>query len=62
MAARAIALGSDLFGLGTADSQPKLPLKPTRLLVFGEFPRRTWWKLFLGSRFLSGKLAHQRET
>src|SRR5438034_8237156 len=45
---------SDLYGLGSGDSQPKLPLKQTGKLVFGEFLRRTWWKVFLGPRFLWG--------
>ena len=31
-----------------------MPLKQTGQLVFGEFLRRTWWKLFLGPRFLWG--------
>ena len=47
-------LNYDLYGLGSGDSQPKLPLKQTGQLVFGEFLRRTWWKLFLGPRFLWG--------
>jgi Omp85 superfamily domain len=47
-------LNYNLYGLGSGDSQPKLPLKQTGQLVFGEFLRRTWWKLFLGPRFLWG--------
>jgi hypothetical protein len=47
-------LNYDLYGLGSGDSQPKLPLKQTGQLVFGEFLRRTWWKLFVGPRFLWG--------
>jgi len=47
-------LNYDLYGLGSGDSQPKLPLKQTGQLAFGEFLRRTWWKLFLGPRFLWG--------
>lgn len=47
-------LDYNLYGLGSGDSQPKLPLKQTGQLVFGEFLRRTWWKLFLGPRFLWG--------
>jgi hypothetical protein len=47
-------LNYDLFGLGSGDSQPKLPLEQAGQLVFGEFLRRTWWKLFLGPRFLWG--------
>lgn len=47
-------LNYDLYGIGSGDSQPRLPLKQTGQLVFGEFLRRTWWKLFLGPRFLWG--------
>ena len=47
-------LNYDLYGLGSGDSQPKLPLKQTGQFVFGEFLRRTSWKLFLGPRFLWG--------
>lgn len=47
-------LNYDLYGLGSGNSQAKLPLKQTGQLVFGEFLRRTWWKLFLGPRFLWG--------
>ena len=47
-------LNYSLYGLGSGDSQPKLPLKQTGQLIFGEFLRRTWWKLFLGPRFLWG--------
>ena len=47
-------LNYDLYGLGSGDSQPKLPLKQTGQLAFGAFLRRTWWKLFLGPRFLWG--------
>jgi hypothetical protein len=47
-------LNYDLYGLGSGDSQPKLPLKQTGQLAFGEFLRRTWWKFFLGPRFLWG--------
>ncbi len=47
-------LNYDLYGLGSGDSQPKLPLKQTGQLVFAEFLRRTGWKLFLGPRFLWG--------
>jgi len=47
-------LNYDLYGLGSGDSQPKLPLKQTGQVVFGEFLRRAWWKLFLGPRFLWG--------
>lgn len=47
-------LNYNLYGLGSGDSQPKLPLKQSGQLVFGEFLRRTWWKLFLGPRFLWG--------
>src|SRR5215472_11229028 len=47
-------LNYDLYGLGSGDSQPKLPLKQNGQLVLGEFLRRTWWKLFLGPRFLWG--------
>lgn len=47
-------LNYDLYGLGSGDSQPRLPLKQTGQFVFGEFLRRTGWKLFLGPRFLWG--------
>ncbi|HKW62215.1 MAG TPA: BamA/TamA family outer membrane protein [Candidatus Acidoferrum sp.] len=47
-------LNYDLYGLGTGDSQPRLPLKQTGQLVFEEFLRRTWWRVFLGPRFLWG--------
>ena len=47
-------LNYDLYGLGSGDSQARLPLKQTGRLVFGEFLRRTWWKFFLGPRFLWG--------
>ena len=47
-------LNYNLYGLGSGDSQPKLPLKQTGQLVLGELLRRTWWKLFLGPRFLWG--------
>jgi hypothetical protein len=47
-------LNYDLYGLGSGDSQQKLPLKQTGQLVFGELLRRTWWKLFLGPRFFWG--------
>ena len=47
-------LNYNLYGLGSGDSQPKLPIKQTGQLVFGELLRRTWWKLFLGPRFLWG--------
>jgi hypothetical protein len=47
-------LNYNLYGLGSGDSQPKLPFKQTGQVVFAEFLRRTWWKLFLGPRFLWG--------
>lgn len=47
-------LNYDLYGIGSGDSQPKLPLKQEGQIVFGEFLRRTWWKFFLGPRFLWG--------
>jgi Omp85 superfamily domain len=47
-------LNYDLYGLGSGDSQPKLPLKQTGQLVLGEFLRRAWWKFFLGPRFFWG--------
>src|SRR5215467_16314578 len=47
-------LNYDLYGLGSGDSQPRLPLKQNGQLVLGEFLRRTWWKLFLGPRFVWG--------
>ena len=47
-------LNYNLYGLGSGDSQAKLALNQTGQIVFGEFQRRTWWKLFLGPRFLWG--------
>ena len=47
-------LNYDLYGIGSGDSQPRLPLNQTGQVVFAEFLRRTWWKLFLGPRFLWG--------
>lgn len=47
-------LNYDLYGLGSGDSQQKLPLKQAGQLVFGEFLRHAWWKLFLGPRFFWG--------
>jgi outer membrane protein assembly factor BamA len=47
-------LNYDLYGIGSGNSQPRLPLKQTGQVVFGEFLRRTWWKVFLGPRFLWG--------
>lgn len=47
-------LNYDLYGIGSGDSQPRLRLKQTGQVVFGEFLRRTWWKVFLGPRFLWG--------
>ena len=47
-------LNYDLYGIGSGDSQLRLPLKQTGQVVFGEFLRRTWWKLFLGPRFIWG--------
>jgi hypothetical protein len=47
-------LNYDLYGLGSGDSQPKLPIKQTGQVVFAEFLRRTWWKVFLGPRFVWG--------
>ena len=47
-------LNYNLYGLGSGDSLPKLPLKQAGQLVSGEFLRRTWWNLFLGPRFLWG--------
>jgi hypothetical protein len=47
-------LNYDLYGQGSGDSQPRLPLKQTGQVVFAESLRRTWWKLFLGPRFLWG--------
>ena len=42
-------LNYNLYGLGSGDSQPKLPLKQTGQLVFGEFLRRTWWEGLSGA-------------
>lgn len=47
-------LNYNLYGLGSGDSQPKLPLQQTGQALFGEFLRRTWRNLFLGPRFLWG--------
>lgn len=47
-------LNYDLYGIGSGDSQARVPLKQTGQLLFGEFLRRTWWKVFLGPRFLWG--------
>lgn len=47
-------LNYELYGIGSGDSQPRLPLKQTGQLLFGEFLRRTWWKVSLGPRFLWG--------
>jgi hypothetical protein len=48
------SLNYNLYGLGSGDSQTKLPLKQNGQLVFAEFLRRTWWKVFVGPRFLWG--------
>jgi hypothetical protein len=47
-------LNYNLYGLGSGDSQTKLPLKQTGQIVFAELLRRTWWKVFVGPRFLWG--------
>jgi len=47
-------LNYDLYGQGSGDSQARLSLKQTGQVVFAESLRRTWWKLFIGPRFLWG--------
>ena len=47
-------LNYDLYGLGSGDSQPRLPLKQEGQAVFGELLRRSWWQFFVGPRFLWG--------
>jgi hypothetical protein len=47
-------LNYDLYGLGSGDSQPRLPLKQEGQAVLGEFLRRTVWKFFVGPRFVWG--------
>jgi outer membrane protein assembly factor BamA len=47
-------LNYDLYGLGSGDSQPRLPLKQEGQAVFGELLRRTVWKFFVGPRFIWG--------
>lgn len=47
-------LNYNLYGLGSGDSQPKLPLKQEGQAVFGEFLRRIPWKFFVGPRFVWG--------
>jgi Omp85 superfamily domain len=47
-------LNYDLYGLGSGDSNSKLPLTQTGQVVSGEFLRRTLWKIFVGPRFLWG--------
>lgn len=47
-------LNYNLYGLGSGDSQPKLPLNQTGQALFGEFLCRTSRNLFLGPRFLWG--------
>jgi len=47
-------LNYDLFGLGSGDSEARLPLEQTGQVVSAEFLRRAWWKILLGPRFLWG--------
>jgi hypothetical protein len=47
-------LNYNLYGLGSGDSQPRLPLKQEGQAVFGELLRRTAWKFFVGPRFVWG--------
>lgn len=47
-------LNYNLYGLGSGDAQPKLPLQQTGQVVLGEFLCRTSHNLFLGPRFLWG--------
>ena len=47
-------LNYNLYGLGSGDSQQKLPLNQTGQAFFGEFLRRIGRKFFLGPRFFSG--------
>jgi hypothetical protein len=44
----------NLYGLGSGDSQQKLPLNQTGQAFFGEFLRRIGWGFFLGPRLLWG--------
>jgi hypothetical protein len=47
-------LNYDLYGLGSGDSEQKLPFKQAGQVYFGEFLRRVGWKFFLGPRFITG--------
>ena len=47
-------LNYDLYGLGSGDSQQKLPLNQTGQAFFGEFLRRVGWGFFLGPRLFWG--------
>ena len=47
-------LNYDLYGLGSGDSQPRLPLKQEGQAVLAEFLRRTWGEFFVGPRFVWG--------
>jgi hypothetical protein len=47
-------LNYDLYGLGSGDSQPRLPLKQEGQAVFGEFLCRIAWKFFVGPRLVWG--------
>ena len=47
-------LNYNLYGLGSGNSQQKLPLNQTGQAFFGEFLRRIGGKFFLGPRFFSG--------
>jgi hypothetical protein len=47
-------LNYNLYGMGSGDSRPRLPLKQEGQAVFGELLRRTAWKFFVGPRFVWG--------
>jgi outer membrane protein assembly factor BamA len=47
-------LNYDVYGLGSGDSQARLPLKQEGEAVLGELLRRTVWKFFVGPRFIWG--------
>ena len=47
-------LNYNLYGLGSGDSQPKLPLQQTGQVLLGEFLFRTFQNFFLGPRFFWG--------
>jgi hypothetical protein len=47
-------LNYNLYGLGSGDPQPRLPLKQDGQAVFAELLRRTAWQFFVGPRFVWG--------